>query len=303
MPNFLTSHALEMVRGLAFASLFGLLLAIGLQTSIKALRSALKRVRLGPVVLSNFFLIPILAATLILQAELDQNAARALMLLACAPFAPVVPLFVRMALGHQALATGLTALFPIFSALLTPCAVALGFWLTQDTGNETPSALESLALLSASITLPLALGMTLQEYFPRLSSRIQKPMEWLSEVIGILSLGYLATLETSHLAAFSLKEAGPYLLFYEAAFVLGLILGQGPLQDRLVIGFGTANRNIGLAILLAAALADDSDLLGEVLAQSLLMLAIGLIHVAIARAILSSDRFRRRPGGDPSTRS
>jgi BASS family bile acid:Na+ symporter len=278
------------------------LLAIGLQTSFKALMDALRRVRLGALVLGNFFLIPLVATTLIVHSELGQNAARALIFLACAPFAPVVPLFVRMARGDLALAAGLTALFPAFSSLLTPCATALSFWLIQDPGSQTPSALLIFELLAASITLPLLLGIGLREFFPGLSKDIQRPTEWVSEAVGVLSLGYLASLESGHLAQFTLSGAGPYILFYELTFIIGLALGGGPAQRRLVMAFGSANRNIGLAILLAAALADDAELLGEVLLQSLLMIAVGLIHVAFARAILSSNRFRPCIGSDKPPR-
>lgn len=302
MPNFLTSHALEIVRGLAFSSLFGLLLAIGLQTPLKDLASALRRVRLGALVLGNFFLLPLLAAALILQAELGQSAAQSLIFLSCAPFAPVVPLFVRMSKGHLALATGLTALFPMFSALLTPFAVSMSFWLLEDTHHETPSALLIFQLLAASITVPLLLGIAFREGFPHVSNRIQKPMEWFSEAIGVLSLTYLASLEAGYLNAFKLDESWPFVAFYEVSFLIGLALGQGPLENRLVMAFGTANRNIGLAILLAAAISDDPDLLGEVLAQSLVMLALGLIHVALARTTLSFGRFRCNVGSSNTPR-
>ena len=303
MPNFLTSHALEIARGLAFCSLFGLLLALGLQTPFKALKSALVGAHLGAPVLGNFVLIPVLAAAIILHADLEQNDAQALIFLACAPFAPVVPLFVRMASGHLALATGITGLFPVFSALLTPCAVTLSFWLIRAAGHEMPSGLVILELLAASITGPLMLGIGFREWFPRLSDRIQKPMEWLSEAIGVLSLSYLSTLEAGHLAAFQLREAGPFVAFYEMSFVIGLALGQGPFKDRVVMGFGTANRNIGLAILLAAATTSHPDLLGNVLAQSLLMLTLGLIHVALVRLSLCSAQFCGWIGSDkPSSR-
>jgi bile acid:Na+ symporter, BASS family len=302
VPHFLMSHALEIVQGLAFSSLFGLLLAIGLQTSFKALMEALRRVRLGALVLGNFFLIPVLATTLILYGGLSGNASRALIFLACAPFAPVVPLFVRMARGDLALATGLTALFPAFSALLTPCATALSFWLLQDQGNEPPSVLLILELLAASITLPLLLGIGFREFFPTRAKAIQKPMEGLSEAVGVLSLGYLASIESGHLAHFTLSGAWPYILFYEVTFMIGLALGEGAVHRRLVMAFGSANRNIGLAILLAATLVDDPEVLGEVFAQSLLLIALGLIHVAVARAILSSTQFRRWVGSDKPSR-
>ena len=42
------------------------------------------------------------------------------MLLAAAPFAPVVPVFARIAGAGLALAAGLTALFPLLSVVFTP---------------------------------------------------------------------------------------------------------------------------------------------------------------------------------------
>ena len=117
-------------------------------------------------------------------------------------------------------------------------------------------------------------------------------MEWTSEAIGVLSLGYLASLESGHLPPFSFSEAWPYMLFYEVTFMTGLALSVGPANQRLVIAFGTANRNIGLAILLAAALVDDPEVLAAVFSQSLFLITLGLIHVALARTILSSGRFR-----------
>ena len=46
-----------------------------------------------------------------------------MLLLAAAPFAPVVPVFVKMARGDLALAAGLTAIFPIFSDLSHPAGL------------------------------------------------------------------------------------------------------------------------------------------------------------------------------------
>jgi bile acid:Na+ symporter, BASS family len=275
--------ALTIVRILAFSSLFGLLLAIGLETRFRAILNALRHARIEATLLANFLLVPLYAATLTTFFALHETPARAMMLLAAAPFAPVVPLFVRMAGGNLALATGLTGLFPILAALMTPAALGFGLWLLGDIADDRPSSLLILEVLMSSITLPLALGLGLGEAWPRIAKKIHKPIEWISEAVGVLSLVFLSTLEASHLRLPETWTLLPSVCFYEGCFLIGLYLMKTAAENRLVFAFGTGNRNIGLAILLAAIFDQGIDLLGDVLGQSLLMLGLGLIHVGIAR--------------------
>lgn len=283
MHDFLTLNALNIVRVLAFSSLFGLLFAIGLETRFKSVVNATRNIRAEAAIIANFFLIPTFAAVLIRAFHLSEMPSRAMILLAAAPFAPVVPLYVRMAGGNLALATGLTGIFPILAALLTPASMGYGLWLIGDTGTDLPSTLSILEVLMISITLPLTLGMALREWWPGFALRSHKPIEWLSEAMGVVSLAFLTSLEASHLSFSDALAMLPSLCFYEGAFITGYFMIKAPIRSRLVMSFGTANRNIGLAVLLAASSDMGLDLLGDVLGQSILMLAVGLVHVAAIR--------------------
>ena len=139
----------------------------------------------------------------------------------------------------------------------------------------------------SSITLPLALGIGLGEAWPRIAKQIHKPIEWISEAVGVLSLAFLSNLEASHLRLPDTWTLLPSVCFYEGSFLIGLYLMKSTGANRLVLAFGTGNRNIGLAILLAAIFDQGIDLLGDVLGQSLLMLGLGLIHVGIARLYIA----------------
>ena len=119
--------------------------------------------------------------------QIPPELSAGMLLLAAAPFAPVVPIFARFARADVALAGALTALFPFFSAFLTPlaCELSLGHFRIADSLKF--NFLLILVSLVATITLPLALGTGLQHRLPALGARLLKPFEYISETAGAIS--------------------------------------------------------------------------------------------------------------------
>lgn len=115
MPDSATA-----IRLLTATSLAGLMRAIGLGVIWLQAVHALRTSHLGWVLPANFLLVPALTILAARLFELPADIAARMALLAASPFAPVVPIFTKMARGDLALAAGLTALFPFVSALLTP---------------------------------------------------------------------------------------------------------------------------------------------------------------------------------------
>jgi BASS family bile acid:Na+ symporter len=69
----------------------------------------------------------------------------------------------------------------------------------------------------------------------------------------------------------------------EVALVLGYVL-SGPTRGiRRVTGLGTSNRNIALAILVAVGSFAETHIVGAVVANGLLLILLGLGHVALWR--------------------
>src|SRR5262245_49837034 len=92
------------IRALTISSLTGLLLTIGLRLTIAEVIDALKRCRLVLLLLVNFAVVPAFTVVLIVLFGIERDLAVGMILLAAAPFAPVVPIFTRMARGDLALA-------------------------------------------------------------------------------------------------------------------------------------------------------------------------------------------------------
>ena len=142
-------NADTIIRILTIISLGGLLFTTGLRLTWPEITASLRCNRIGWVLPVNFVLVPAITYVAARLFHFPANLAIGMMLLAAAPFAPVVPVFTKMARGDMPLAGALTALFPFFSAFLTPiaCEIVLKPWLGT-------AALKSLRALSTG-TPPL----------------------------------------------------------------------------------------------------------------------------------------------------
>ena len=110
----------NIVRLLTIGSLAGLLAAVGMRLTVMQVINALRERHLGLIVTVNFVVVPILVLAATKLCGFGFDITIGMILLAASPFAPVVPVFARMARADLALAAGLTALFPLLSVILTP---------------------------------------------------------------------------------------------------------------------------------------------------------------------------------------
>ena len=271
------------IRVLTALSLGGLLLGVGLRLSGAQVRDALRRSHLGWLLPLNFVGVPLITLGLICAMQVPSATAVGMMLLAASPFAPVVPVFARMARADLALAAGLTALFPFVSAFITPVICDLS--LRAVPGAETLhfSYISIFVALMVTITLPMVIGAAIRHRWPSFAGRVLRPMEVVSEAIGAVSLAFVTVVEFETILHTGWKPLVAMVLGSEIALVLGW-LSSGPTKGiRRVTALGTSNRNIALAILVAVGSFRGTPVLGAVVANGLLLIFLGLVHVALWR--------------------
>jgi BASS family bile acid:Na+ symporter len=268
------------IRILTGAALGGLLLAVGLRLTWREVAESLQRCRMSRVLVVNFLIVPLLALALAWLFQIGRDLTIGMILLAAAPFAPVVPVFTRMARADLALAAGLTGLFPFLSALLTPVVCLLALKAVPGAERVHFEFLGVLAVLVATITLPLALGVAVNHWRPALARMVLRPMEVVSEGVGALSLAFVTFAEHKDVLATGWKALLAMLLVSELAFVAGYFAGSTQRDSRRVLAFGTSNRNIALAVLVAVSSFAGTPVVGAVVANGLLLILLGLLHVA-----------------------
>lgn len=271
------------IRVLTISALAGLLGAVGLRLSPGEVVASVRQSRFTAITLANFVVVPALAVAAALVFKAPRDAMVAMILLGAAPFAPVVPVFARLAGADLALAAGLTAVFPVLSAVLTPIICQVGLSLVPGGGEIQFQFLGVLLTLVATITLPLTAGIALHHYVPGLSRRLLRPLEVLSEATGALSLGFVVWMEFYAIIGCGMGVLMAMLLVFEIALGLGWALGGPSLPARRVVALGTSNRNIALALLVAIQSFAGTPVVSGVATNGLLLILLGLVHVAYWR--------------------
>lgn len=271
------------IRLLTMTSLGGLLFAVGLRLTWSEITASLHRSHLGSILPLNFILAPVLALAFARMFQVPTDIAVGMLLLAAAPFAPVVPIFTKLARGDLALAGALTALFPFFAAFLTPVACELGLKFLPGSGSLTFNVLAILLVLVSTITLPLAVGVVFRHHLPALGQKLLKPVEIISEATGAVSLTFVTVVEFHTIVTTGWKPLLAMTIVSELLLFAGYALSGPAPAARRVVALGTSNRNIALAILVALQGFPGTPIVAAVVANGLLLIFLGLLHVAFWR--------------------
>lgn len=270
------------IRIFTIGSLAGLLLAVGLRLTFAEVAASVKRCRFGLIMGVNFLAVPLACALAARWAGLDAETTTALVLLGAAPFAPVVPVFARMARADLALAAGLTSIYPVLSAFLTPWICGLVLKLATGTQQAQFASGQVMLVLVCTITVPLLLGVVLNHAAPQLARRWLRVVEVLSETAGAISLGFVTFVEFGSIAGMSAKSLLVTAVIFELSLLAGYGLGHEK-ASRRVVALGTSNRNIALALLMALQGFGSLHIVSRVVGIGLVLILLGLVHVGYWR--------------------
>jgi len=288
MAGEMTLNPDIVIRTLTMATLVGLLFSAGLRLTWTEIARSLGQNRLGWILPVNFVLVPVLTFLLARLFRVSTDTAAGMVLLAAAPFAPVVPTFTRLAKGDLALASALTGLFPFLSAFVTPLVCELSLRPLLKTSSLHFDIVSIFEVLVSTITLPLAAGVLLRHRAPTLARRLLKPLETLAEGLGTVALIFVVVVEFQIICSIGGKALLAMALASELAFLAGYMVSGPAPPARVVVALGTANRNIALALLVAVASFPGTPIVAMVVANGLLLILLGLVHVGWWRFFVSA---------------
>jgi BASS family bile acid:Na+ symporter len=277
MSQTQTQILIQILTVTALATLLG---TIGLQVTWHQVKRALKGCRFMAILAANFAVIPALNVGVAIGLGVSNQVAIAMILLAAAPFAPVVPIFARMARADLALSAGLTSIYPILSVLLTPLAAKGALALFSPAEPIRLNLWTSLGVLVATITLPLAAGVFIHHRNPHLARILLKPIDVLGSAAGAVSLALVTITEWPSIVGVGGRAWLAMAITFESALVIGWLLGGPSTGARRVVAMGTSNRNIALALLIALQSFGGTAVVSAVVGNGLLLIGMGLVHVA-----------------------
>lgn len=270
-------QALRVLIGLM---MFLTLLAMGMGLTFAEVGGALRRARilaLGLIV--NFVAIPALVLALVKVFAIDGPVAVGLILCALAPGSGVGPLLVDYARGDVGLSVGLLLGLTFSSVVLTP--VLLGLW----TGGDVSAALSAttwpmMRLILAFQVVPLIGGLLLRRYAESRTLRVQ-PLA--ARIARWLMLGIIAAYLITQGQLFFANGLPPFVVSL-VAILASFLFGWGPLlrarTERVALGLTSINRNLALAMLLAATFFTHPSTMAAIIAYGLLMLIVAFAIAA-----------------------
>jgi len=219
------------IQVLTCSALAGLLGAVGLRLTWREITTALKQCRLAAILVVNFAAIPLLALAIASGFSLRRDLVIALILLAASPFAPVVPVFARMARGDLALAAALTGVLPLAAAFLTPLLVHAALMVISGAGALQFNLLSSLTNLATTITLPLVTGVFARYRAPDFARALLRPVEVTSEALGAVSFVFVTATQFRSIMNLGWRAWLAIILVSEISLLLGWKVG-GPTAPR-----------------------------------------------------------------------
>jgi bile acid:Na+ symporter, BASS family len=237
-------------------TVFVLMLALGVNNSFEQLTSLWRRPGLlFRSLLAVVFLVPMVVVLLLWVFDLPPAAATGLAVLAAAPGAPLTYKRSQMAGGDPTYTASLQLTLALLAVGITPVILAMFYALFEIViGGVT---LFQVARQVAQVTfLPVIIGLSLQQFAPRLAEVLRKPVSMLANILFILLLLMLILLlalvpELRAMLNVGGQLAAVILLMVVISLTIGHLLG-GPRRDqRSALATACMARNVGLALFIA----------------------------------------------------
>lgn len=224
------------------------MLAMGLGLTVGQIIAPLRSIRLVLLSLvANFVLMPMVAALLAKLLNLDEPLGLGLLVLGTAAGAPFLPKLAQLAQGNLAFSVGLMVLLMVITVGYLPLVLPL---LLPGVSVNPAKIASSLFLL---MLLPLAAALAVKAKFPTAAGRIKPPLDRISNLSLILVIALLTVVNfKSVLGVFGTRGILAGLLFIAIAYGVGWLLGGPGADTRVVLGLGTAQRNIAAALVVGS---------------------------------------------------
>ena len=272
----------------AIAFMIGNLLAIGLETDLKAALAPLRDLRfvVTATLLDSLFC-PAFAWLISRLLPLAPPYATGLLLIGLAPAAPFLPIMVRRAGGDLAYTAAFMLIAAVDTVLLMPFAVPL---IVPGLSVDPWTVAKPLLVL---LFLPMAAGMAVKTVAPFVAVRLLKIVRPIASAATVL---LLVAVGVRYFEGF-VGAVGSYAIAAQLIYAVGLVLGTHalgagmPACQRSVLSLGACSRNLGAA--LALLLVTPADPRTMVMVALAVPITLGVTY--LAAGWLSNRANREHP--------
>lgn len=246
------------------------MIALGLSLTVNQILAPLTNVRLVIMgLIANFVIAPAAAWGIAELLGLGDSLKLGLLLLGCAAGAPFLPKLTQLAKGDVAYSVGLMVLLMVVTVAYIPLV------LVPLVDGISVSAWDIAKPLLLGMLLPLAIALVVRARYEE-SAKLAPHLNQISTVSLAIALVISLVIGLPQLIdAFGTGAFVAVLLFMAACFFAGLLLGGSDRGQRWVTAFGTTQRNVSAALLIATtSFSSQADVLVLVMVGAVLMMVV-----------------------------
>ena len=233
--------------------------------------------------IANFVLAPVAALSIGIVLSIDPGYELGLLLLGFAAGTPLLPKLAEAGRADVASATALMVLLMAASVVIMPLALPLFVKGVQVNPWQIAAPLVVLMLA------PLALGMAARSLAPRIGARLL-PVLTKTSNIGFVAVVLLicGTNLTALAAVLGSGAIGAAMLFVVLLFAGAWALGEPHSAGRRLLGYATAGRNVGAALVTAGASGAEPK-------ATVMLIVTGVVGLVSLLAVTTWVRRRAAP--------
>ena len=264
------------------------MLAVGMSLTIHQIIDPLRNVRFTVLMLlTSFFLVPLLAFSLTLVIPMGDEQQTAIILLGAVAGGPFVPQLVELAKGNLPQSVGIMTLFLIVSIFYAPLILPL---MLYDVQVDVVAIAQDLILF---LFIPLIIGLFIKWRYPDIAVKWQPHLAQTARFSLLLMIivalvpalpKIASTVGTWLIPSTVLLAVGGTLIGY------GLSVRSDP-DERKVMTLSTGQRNLAAALLVAAA---------SFSGDTFVMTVVAVVTLTIIMNIIAAE-WGRRTKDDPGT--
>ena len=272
----------------------GSMLTVGFRYSVQEIVKPLRDIPgVITAVVANFVLVPLLAVAILWLIRIETPLAIGLMVVSVAAGAPMLIRLTQIAREPVSFAASILVLLLVVTMIYMPIVIP------RLASGDPISARAIARPLLLTMLLPLCLAFVVRALSPRTAETL---LPWAGKItnvalyimVGATVLGNLDAV----LGVFGKGAILSALLLIAGAFAIGYLVGTFDKREKIVLGFGTAQRNFGAATVVAVQSFTDPN----VLVMTVVCSTVAMLLLPFAR-LLGKRKARAAPTGEVDSAS
>jgi BASS family bile acid:Na+ symporter len=231
-------------------ALVTIMLSMGLQVKWQAVTASTRPVLLVVLGLfANYVLVPAVTLGLLYLFQANPMVSAGFFILAVCPGAPIGPPVTGIAKGNVPWAIGMMTILAGSSVFLSPALLSVLLAWTAPASDLRIDYLAILRTLLVAQMFPLAVGLSIHHWAPKLTQWIVKPLSVLANVLLLVLVGLIVATQYETLATIRLRGWTGMSLLLLASVAIGWLCGGTDVAIRKALAVTTAARNAAVGSL------------------------------------------------------